>query len=90
MSWLIRFVLVSLLITLVVRAALRFFAGIVEGASGGARNPTPATTKMVKDPVCGTYVVPSKALTASRDNQTAWFCSPECQQAWQRQVSQSP
>ena len=39
---------------------------------------------MVKDPVCGTYVVPSKALTASRGNETAWFCSPECQHAWQR------
>ena len=43
-----------------------------------------ASDELVKDPVCGTYVVPSKALTASRDNQTAWFCSPECQQAWQR------
>jgi YHS domain-containing protein len=39
---------------------------------------------MVKDPVCGTYVVPSKALTASRGTETAWFCSAECQQAWQR------
>ena len=58
MSWLIRFVLFSLLFTLVVRAALRFFAGIVEGASaGGARRPRPRATKMVKDPVCGTYVV---------------------------------
>jgi len=84
MSWLIRFVLFSLLITLVVRAALRFFAGVVEGASGGVRSAPPATTKMVKDPVCGTYVVPSKALTASRGDQTAWFCSPECQHTWQR------
>lgn len=85
MGWLVRFILFSLLITLVVRAAARLFAGIVEGATGGgARNATPATTKMVKDPVCGTYVVPSKALTASRGNQTAWFCSPKCQHAWQR------
>jgi YHS domain-containing protein len=85
MSWLIRFVLFSLLITLAVRAALRFFAGVVEGASGaGGRSAPPATTKMVKDPVCGTYVVPSKALTASRGDQTAWFCSPECQHTWQR------
>ncbi len=85
MNWIVRFILFSLLIALVVRAALRFFAGIVEGASGGgARSASQAPTRMVKDPVCGTYVVPSKALTASRDNQTAWFCSPECQQAWQR------
>lgn len=83
MAWLIRFILFSLLITLLIRAAIRFFGGIVEGASG-ARKATPATTRMVKDPVCGTYVVPSKALTASRGDETAWFCSPECQHAWQR------
>ena len=83
MAWLIRFILFSLLITLLIRAAIRFFGGIVEGASG-VRKATPATTRMVKDPVCGTYVVPSKALTASRGDETAWFCSPECQHAWQR------
>jgi len=90
MGWLVRFVLFSLLITLAVRAALRLFAGIVEGASGGATRPSPPSTKMVKDPVCGTFVVPSKALTASRGNETAWFCSPECRNAWQRRASQSP
>lgn len=85
MTWIIRFILFSLLITLVVRAALRFFGGVVEGATGGGgRKATPVPTKMVKDPVCGTYVVPSKALTASRGEETAWFCSPECQHAWQR------
>ena len=90
MGWLVRFILFSLLITLLVRAALRFFGGIVEGASGGATRPSPPSTKMVKDPVCGTFVVPSKALTASRGQETAWFCSPECQSAWQRRASQSP
>lgn len=84
MSWIIRFVLFSVLLTLVVRAVLRLVAGIIEGASGGQAKQVPPSTKMVKDPVCGTYVVPSKALTASRGNETAWFCSPECQHAWQR------
>jgi YHS domain-containing protein len=37
---------------------------------------------MVKDPVCGTYVVQGRALTAVRGGETAWFCSPECQRAW--------
>jgi YHS domain-containing protein len=85
MSWIVRFILFSLLITLVVRSVIRLFAGIVEGASApGARKAAPPSTKMVKDPVCGTYVVPTKALTASRGDQTAWFCSPECQHIWQR------
>jgi len=84
MGWLIRVILLCLLLTLVVRAVFRLFAGIVEGASGGPRKQVPPSTKMVRDPVCGTYVVPSKALTASRGNETAWFCSTECQHAWQR------
>ena len=89
MGWLVRFILFSLLITLAVRAVMRLVGGIVEGATGAAAAAAPPATKMVKDPVCGTFVVPSKALTASRGSQTAWFCSPECRQAWQRQVSQS-
>jgi YHS domain-containing protein len=84
MGWLIRVILIFLLLTLVVRAVYRLVAGIVEGASGGPHKQVPLSTKMVKDPVCGTYVVHSKALTASRGNETAWFCSPECQHAWQR------
>lgn len=85
MGWLVRFVLFSLLITLLIRAALRLFGGIIEGATGRMGRPAvPPPTKMVKDPVCGTYVVPAKALTATRGDETAWFCSPECQHAWQR------
>ena len=36
----------------------------------------------MKDPVCGTYVVQGRALTAVRGGQTAWFCSAQCQRAW--------
>jgi YHS domain-containing protein len=80
MGWLVRVILFTLLIALLVRAAGRLFRGIVEGAPGRLTRGT----KMVKDPVCGTYVVQSKALTASRGSETAFFCSPECQHAWQR------
>jgi YHS domain-containing protein len=84
MGWLIRFILMSILLTLVARAVMRFFGGVIEGASGPPRPRVPPPAKMVKDPVCGTYVVQSRALVASRGGETAWFCSAECQQAWQR------
>jgi YHS domain-containing protein len=83
-GWLIRFILFSILLTLVVRSVMRLFAGIVEGATGGTRPKVMPGTRMVKDPVCGTYVVPAQALTATRQGETAWFCSPECREAWQR------
>lgn len=85
MTWVIRFLLITLLLTLAVRALMRLFAGIVEGASG---KPGPARspqgTRMVKDPICGTWVVPSRALTASKGEEVAFFCSADCQRAWQR------
>lgn len=84
MGWLIRFILISLLITLAVRALFKLFGGIIEGAGGGRRPTATPGAKMVKDPVCGTYIVQSRALMASRGGETAWFCSPECQDAWQR------
>ncbi len=90
MGWIIRIALILVLILLVVRAGWRLLGGVIEGAVStgpaggrGARVPK-AGTKMVKDPVCGTYVVQSKALSASSDGETAWFCSSECQRAWQR------
>lgn len=84
MGWLIRFILFSILITLLVRAVMKFFGGVVEGAAGKRRTPIPPAAKMVKDPICGTYVVQERALVSSRGGETAWFCSPECQKAWQQ------
>lgn len=31
-----------------------------------------------KDPVCGTFVAPSTALTKERNGRIYFFCSPEC------------
>jgi YHS domain-containing protein len=63
---------------------MRFVAGIAAGVAPERtqRPPQQVMGHMVKDPVCGTYVVEGRALTAARNGQTAWFCSPECQHAW--------
>lgn len=49
---------------------------------GGSRIPNkgaePRGEEMVLDPVCGSYVPESSALSASRDGETAHFCSTEC------------
>jgi YHS domain-containing protein len=84
MGWLLRIFLFLLLIALVIRSAMRFLEGVIEGANGGAvkRPRARVTGHMVKDPVCGTYVVQGQALTGVRGGQTAWFCSAECQRLW--------
>ena len=88
MGWLLRVLLFMLLITVVVRSAYRFLYGVIEGAGVDTgrrvsnRSRTQVTGHMVKDPVCGTYVVLGRALTAIRGGETAWFCSAQCQRAW--------
>jgi YHS domain-containing protein len=84
MGFLLRVALFLILIAVFLRSAYRFLEGVIEGATG--RSPAASSRQvgghMVRDPVCGTYVVQGRALTAVRGQQTAWFCSPRCQQAW--------
>jgi YHS domain-containing protein len=77
LGWLLRF----LLLVLVVRAVWRLIVGVLQGAgsvgSPGVRSgerPVP----LVKDAVCGTYVVRAKALTAGNGDDTHYFCSERC------------
>jgi YHS domain-containing protein len=81
MGWLLRLFLIFLLVSLVLRSIFRFLEGVIEGATGHKRRG-PVSGRMVKDPVCGTYVVEGRALTAARGRESAWFCSPECRRQW--------
>jgi YHS domain-containing protein len=89
MGWLIRLLLFLLLIVMVLQAGGRLLQGFLDGVRGGpprrrGSGGVPAKgTAMVRDPVCGTFVVQSRALTAARGRETAWFCSEQCRAAWQ-------
>lgn len=84
MFGLLRSFLLFLLFVFLARAVLRFLGGVVQGAStsGGAasghRPASPPAMKMVRDPICGTYVVPGKALELARGRDTIYFCSEAC------------
>jgi YHS domain-containing protein len=81
--WLRAF-LMFLLVAFLLRAVRRLLQGVVQGATrtndGGTRQP--ATVKMIADPVCGTYVVPGKALQLARGGETLYFCSDKCRDQW--------
>lgn len=55
-----------------------------EQKSGDSRIPNKGAgnrgEEMVLDPVCGSYVPESSALSAKRDGETAHFCSTECRE----------
>ncbi len=78
----LRLVLFLILLAVLLRAVSRLFAGILEGA-GYRREITPGV-KLVRDPVCGVYVVPTNALTSGSGEETQYFCSEKCRRAWQR------
>jgi YHS domain-containing protein len=86
---LLRYILLSLLLLVVVRVVSRFLGGVLQGIAGPAgqgrartgRSNAPAV-KMARDPVCGTYVVPGKALQTTRGSETLFFCSAACRKQY--------
>lgn len=75
----LRFILGVILFIVVVRALGRFLHGVIEGAqqpgTGGADQRGVA---LARDPVCGTYVVPGRALATRDGNLVRYFCSKRC------------
>jgi YHS domain-containing protein len=80
----LRIVLLGLLLILIARAFWRVVDGIMAGAAGrgGGRARTPAV-KLVRDPVCGTFVAPASARSLTSGGQTHYFCSDECRLKFQ-------
>ena len=82
-----RFLIWVLFLLVVWRALRSLFAGVVQGASGPPAPPAGPPEKgemMVRDPVCGTFVLPSRAVLVRDRNGTHHFCSDRCRQAYQQ------
>ncbi len=79
-----RVLLFILLILFLGRAVLRLLSGIVDGASAGAGSTKALDrgVQMARDPVCGTFVVPSRSLTLVEGDRIAYFCSERCRAAY--------
>ncbi len=81
-----RFILILILALIVGRAFWRLFDGVVEGATG-VRRPSARTPQrrvhMVRDPVCGTFVVPERAVELANGREPLYFCSAGCRDQYQ-------
>jgi YHS domain-containing protein len=80
----VKVVLWALLFLLVLRAASRLVSGILEGAGYRRQIGSQRGVGLVRDPVCGVFVVPAMALTAGSGRATKYFCSEKCRQEWSR------
>jgi YHS domain-containing protein len=74
-SWVLRLLLILLLI----RVLSRLIGGVIAGmAEKKGRQAGPV--QLVRDPICGTYVVPGRALPLTAAGTTQYFCSERCRE----------
>ncbi len=73
----LRLVLILILIMLVARAFWRVVDGVIEGLSGRTAPPR-GPALMVRDPVCGAFILPDRAVTIIDGSMRVCFCSTAC------------
>ena len=88
---LLRLALFVVLAIFVARAFWRLVDGFVEGVAGPRqRGRSQAPTRgvqMVRDPVCGTYVIPDRALALSDGSGRVFFCSANCRDKYRARTA---
>jgi hypothetical protein len=90
----LRNLLLLVLAILIARAVLR----VVDGLTRGARRASPAERNgpgaapsrgvpMARDPVCGTFVVPGRAVALAEGSRQTYFCSTRCRDRYRSRSS---
>ncbi len=77
-----------LFLVFVLRSLLRLVRGIVRGMQLPEEPKAPTAVPLARDPVCGTYVVPSNALSAGSGGRVKFFCSESCRRAYVMKIAQ--
>jgi YHS domain-containing protein len=84
----LRLLLMLVLIVLLARGFWRMVDGIVEGLTGRGSTGVPGRgVQMVRDPVCGTFVLPDRALTLGDGRQRIFFCSATCRDKYRARTA---
>jgi YHS domain-containing protein len=79
--------LLPLLYLVAASALWRLVGGIAQGLSTGPQGPSGTTVRMARDPVCGTYVVPGRALTIADGGTRLYFCSSACRDKYRARTA---
>jgi YHS domain-containing protein len=75
----LRIALLLILFMVLGRTFWRIIDGLVEGITGRTRTGvTQQGMAMVRDPVCGTFVLPERAVSLSDGRSRLFFCSDTC------------
>jgi len=86
LGWVIR----VLVMALILRAVVSFVRGLSSGFNGsqatvgGGPRQSRGSVPLVKDPVCGTYVEPTHAVSTRTGSTVHYFCSETCRQTFRQ------
>ena len=73
-----KLILYAILAFILARLAWRLIAGIFVGMGYQPPSTGRNAVGLVRDPVCGTFVLPTKALTSGSGADMKFFCSEKC------------
>jgi len=84
-----RFVLLLILFIIVSRIFWRIVDSFMEGVTGQRRHSrTPQRgVPMARDPVCGTFVLPERAVTLVNGRTRLFFCSETCRDKYRAKTA---
>ena len=85
----VRIILLAILLILLARAFWRVIDGIVAGVTGRPRSVSRpvAGVQMERDPVCGTFVVPDRAVSIAKGPRRIYFCSSRCREEYRARIA---
>jgi YHS domain-containing protein len=87
----VRLLLLLVLFILIARTFWRIVDNVVEAARGTPSSPRapglPHGVQMVRDPVCGTFVLPDQALAIVDGRSRVYFCSTACRDTYRARPS---
>ena len=79
-----RLILLTVLALIVARMVWRLVVGVFEGMGYQQGQTSRGGVSLVRDPICGMFVMPSNALTSGSGSGTRYFCSEKCRQEYAR------
>ena len=88
MARMLLFLVLSIILS---RMFWRIAASFMEGLTGAQRRPSGGPpqqgVQMVRDPVCGTFVVPERAVTLHDGRARVFFCSDACRDKYRARTA---
>ena len=90
-----RFILIAILFIIISRMFWRLVDSFVEGVTGESRQSRQSRMSgapqrgvpMARDPVCGTFVLPDRALTLVDGRERVFFCSETCRDKYRARTA---